>query len=503
MKTLNKVGSFFESYYLWLILILASIIRLTGLGVRDFWYDEAFTGVAVKENFSNMLRMIINDVHPPLYYTTLKIFSSFFNYSVVGIRLYSAIFGILAVWAVYLLTKEFFDKRAGLWAAFVAAIAPFAIQYSQEARMYSMLVFLLLIAAYFFIRALKSQNTLNYIWWGIFLGLAALTHYMGIVFSAAFYLAYLAWNFFDQNLLAQKPAWSMLKKILPDKNLLIGYLSALVIFAFWIKRFFFHVSDLGDNLHWIRPANLGDIFWNVQMFFFGTPLGEMSSGMPNPNAFYSISQTSVLSGLTIFFTAIIIYLLAKDWRRVALLLSFSFGFIGIVYALSLLGEQYFVARYLLPGAYFIYILLGVWMARVRFRYTLSALALYGILLAFVAHLGFSTGWNKLENNLGKYKNNNYYILTSFDYVIAKYYLGADRLHLYNVDWPPYNPSYWAAIGPSLQRTQSFADVINDPKAIIISNVSLKNKKSVDPAFDASRLELVDYYNNILVYKIRN
>lgn len=502
IERLKKLDSYLKNYYIYIILFLASAIRLTGLAVRDFWYDEAFTGVAVKENFPSMLKMIINDVHPPLYYAGLKIFASFFNYSVFGIRLYSAIFGILAVWAVYLFTRELFDRRAARWASFITAISPFAIQYSQEARMYSMLVCLLLLAAYFFVRALKTGRRPFYIWWGIFLGLACLTHYMGVIFSAAFYLAYLAWNFFAENMLSQKFSWSMLKQALPSKNILAGYLSALLVFAFWIRRFYFHVIDLGDNLHWVRPANLGDIFWNVQMFLFGTPLGEMSSGMPNPNAFYAISQTSVLSGLTIFFTAVIIYLFAKERRRLAVLLAFSFGFIGIVYILSLLDEQYFVARYLLPGAYFIFILLGVWLSRVRWRYALSVLALYGILLAFTAHLGYSTGWNKLEKNLGKYKSSHYYILTSFDYVIAKYYLGVDRLTLYNVDWPPYNPSYWAAIGPELKRVESFNAVAGDPQAVIISNVSLANKKSVDSAFDASRLQLVDYYNNILIYKVK-
>ena len=93
-----------EKYSLWVILILAASIRFTGLVRRDFWYDEAFTGVAVKENFHDMIQMIINDVHPPLYYIALKSFAFFFSYSVFGIRLFSAIFGLLSIWALYILT---------------------------------------------------------------------------------------------------------------------------------------------------------------------------------------------------------------------------------------------------------------------------------------------------------------------------------------------------------------------------------------------------------------
>ena len=489
---------------MYIILFLAAALRFGNLDIRDFWYDEAFTGVAVKENFSGMIKMIINDVHPPLYYASLKIFASFFDYSVYGIRFFSAIFGVLAVWAAYLFAKELYDKRAGLFAAFIVAIAPFAVQYSQEARMYAMLSFLLVMSAYFFVKALKTPlagGLKNYILWGIFLGLACLTHYMGLVFAATFYLAYLAWNIFDENMETQPATFNSLKKLLPSKNIITGYLCALLVFSFWLVRFYHHLNSLGDNLHWVRPANFGDIFWNVQMFLFGTPLGEMSSGMPNPNNFNYITQTSVLSGLTILMTGIIIYLFNKNRRKTALLFSFSFGFIGIVYLMSLLGDQYFVARYLMPGAYFIFILLGVWLSQIRWRYVASTLALYGILLILVVHLGFSTGWNVLEKNLGRYKNNDFYITNSFDYVIAKYYLGDQRLHLYNVDWPIYNPSYWAAIGPGLKRTESFANVANDPNALIISNTSLASKHSVDPSFDPNRLQLIQQYNNILIYKI--
>ncbi|MFA6383172.1 MAG: glycosyltransferase family 39 protein [Parcubacteria group bacterium] len=497
----KKLNSKFEPYYLWLILILAAVLRLRNLAYRDFWYDEAFTGVAVKEKFSDMIQMIINDVHPPLYYASLKLFASFFDYSVYGIRLFSAIFGILAVWAAYLFAKELCGKRAGLFAGFITAIAPFAIQYSQEARMYTMLSFFLLISAYFFLRALKNNSTKNYVFWGIFLGLACLTHYMGVVFSATFYLAYLVWNIFEEEETNKKFDLRSLKKFIPNKSVLIGYFFAFLVFSFWVKRFYYHMMDLGDNLHWVRPANLGDVFWSVQMFLFGTPVGEMSSGMPNPNTFYIISQTSVLSGLTILFTAIIIFLFFRDRKKTATLLVFSFGFIGIVYIMSLFNEQYFVARYLMPAAYFIYILLGVWLSQVHWRYVASALALYGILLAFVTHLGFSTGWNILQKNTAKYKDSDFYITTSFDYVIAKYYLGADRLTLYNLDWPAYNPSYWAAIGPSLKRAESFNTILNDPNALIISNMPLNKKTSTDPTFDAKKFKLVDYYNNIFVYKI--
>jgi len=185
-----------DKYYIYLILALGLFLRLRNILNRDFWYDEAFTGVTVKANFWEMIRITINDVHPPLYYMLLKPFAYFFNYSVFSIRFFSVVFGILGIWAIYFFTKELFDKKAALFASLIAALSPFAIQYSQEGRMYSMLSFLIMMAAYFLIKGLKADKYKYYIFFGIFMGLSFLTHYMGVIYSLIFYLVFVVYNFF-------------------------------------------------------------------------------------------------------------------------------------------------------------------------------------------------------------------------------------------------------------------------------------------------------------------
>jgi len=518
-NVVDKIKSWkLEQYAIWAILLLAMAIRFTGLVRRDFWYDEAFTGVAVKENFHNMIIMIINDVHPPLYYMALKVFASFFNYSVYGIRLFSAIFGVLCVWAVYLVAKEFFDKKVGLWSAFVVAISPFAIQYSQEARMYSMLVFLILISAYFFLVGLRTQKRKYFAAWGIFMGLSMLTHYMGIVFSCTYFVAYLIWAGFGQlesygvkNL--KEKAIFFVKNILPAKDIFLGYAVAFVVFLPWIQNFRHHLTIKG-NLTWVKPASFGDIIGTMEMFLFGTPLGELSSGMPQPNeiGFFSsdgtkniIEHISIEMVLAILLGMTFIWLMRKvEKRKVLILLTFSAGFMYVVYMLSLLStpedpNQYFVARYLLPGAYFFYIYIGLALAHVRLPIKTAALAIYFCMLAFIIPLTNSTGYNMMIQHMDKYKNNDFYILNSFDYVITKYYIGANNLTLYNYDWPQYNPSYWAAIGTNLKRTENFSDLRNDPRALIISNKPIKDNQY----FSTQGLVLADQYNNILIYKFQN
>ena len=50
----------FNRYSFFLILLLGVVLRFYQIGKRDFWYDEAFTGIAVKERFGDMISMIIN-----------------------------------------------------------------------------------------------------------------------------------------------------------------------------------------------------------------------------------------------------------------------------------------------------------------------------------------------------------------------------------------------------------------------------------------------------------
>jgi|GEM_PF-514943 len=557
MKYMKKIYKLANDYSIYLILALATVLRLRQLGVRDFWYDEAFTGIAVKESWSGMLGMIMKDVHPPLYYITLKLFSVPFDYSVVGIRLFSAIFGILCVFAVYLFAKELFGKRAALFASLIAALSPFAIQYSQEGRMYSMFAFFILMAGYFLVKSLRATEFTSYrvnrysILFGLFLGLSALTHYMGIFFAPIFYLVYVVWNFNKGDILSSDLRFTIydLRKlfvtILPTKQIILGFFVSVLVFLPWISNFINHVvkNATSNSLDWIRPANFGDISVNIQMFIFGTPLGEMSSGMPGPNEFYGIADISMWVAITIFFTSIIIYLLyprpsilsssgrvatatrargskvmesrhldsrlrgndkrgGSDNKKIEIVtvILLSIGFMMLIWLLGFFGKYYFVARYLLPAGYFIFALIGVWLSRIRLPYSALAVTFYIVLLFLTVPLGYSEGWNEFTNNMDKYKNSDFYILNSFDYVIAKYYLGADRLTLYNVDWPPYNPDYWAAIGSSLKRTENFEDLRNDKNALIISNTQLGGQDNVN--FDPAGLELISQYKNILIYKFK-
>ena len=146
----------FKSWTLFFILLLGFILRLVSLN-QSLWLDEAITVLAVKNHsFLQIITQYIGgDFHPPGFYLLLNLWTKIFGYSEVSARFPSVLFGVATIWIVYLLTKKLFSEKVGLLAAFLLAINPLHIYYSQEARMYAFAAFAVSLSFLFFIKLIK------------------------------------------------------------------------------------------------------------------------------------------------------------------------------------------------------------------------------------------------------------------------------------------------------------------------------------------------------------
>ena len=171
---------------LFLVLAVGSWLRIYDLGAESLWLDEA-----TSENFSkgSVTSIITESGHarnnPPLYWIMLHYWMGWFGNSEAGIRSLSAVFGIGAILVTYLVGKELFSSKVGLFAAFFSAISHFHIYYAQEARNYALLLFLSLLSYLFFIKILKQDRKWYYPCYflaSLFLGY---THIYGFFIIAA------------------------------------------------------------------------------------------------------------------------------------------------------------------------------------------------------------------------------------------------------------------------------------------------------------------------------
>jgi 4-amino-4-deoxy-L-arabinose transferase-like glycosyltransferase len=102
------------------------------------------------------------DVHPPLHHVTLWVVVHLFGTGQMVVRAPSIIAGTLMIPVLWATGRELWGPRAGVAAAALGAVAPFAVWYAQEARMYAFFMFFATVALYAQLRAMRTGQQR---WW--------------------------------------------------------------------------------------------------------------------------------------------------------------------------------------------------------------------------------------------------------------------------------------------------------------------------------------------------
>lgn len=179
-------------FWLSLIVLTGAFLRFWDLGSESIWLDEAWS---IMESQMTIQGIANHANQPPLYFLALRGWIFLFGTSEVATRSLSAIFGIASVAAIYLAGTSLYNKKAGLFAAFLSSIGYFPILYSQEARGYSLLLLLSALSYWFFIQILKSGKNKWYFAYTIASFLMLYTHFYSVLIVASqilFYLIYLS-----------------------------------------------------------------------------------------------------------------------------------------------------------------------------------------------------------------------------------------------------------------------------------------------------------------------
>ncbi|MFH1225464.1 MAG: glycosyltransferase family 39 protein [Candidatus Diapherotrites archaeon] len=140
------------------ILILALGLRIYGIGDRIEAPDENMTLRAMGDIGNLYSQLAEEDFHPPLYYLLISP-AYLIMPGLVSIRLVGALLGALTVLAVFFLAREFMDARKSLIAAFLFAIYPYSIVYSQQARCYVLVILLSTLSTLVWVRFLKGKGS--------------------------------------------------------------------------------------------------------------------------------------------------------------------------------------------------------------------------------------------------------------------------------------------------------------------------------------------------------
>lgn len=185
----DKIFSTVHTYRLAIILLSAFLIRLVGLQ-QSLWLDEGTTAKVVQQySLFNLIRSFsLNDFHPPLYYWFMQVWSGAWGFSEFALRMPSIIFSLLSGFFIYKIARHIDGENTGLLACALFLFNPLIIYYSQEARMYMMMMSLLSGATYGVYRLKTHDSWQLKILTGLALSFAFATFYGSIFYICALLL---------------------------------------------------------------------------------------------------------------------------------------------------------------------------------------------------------------------------------------------------------------------------------------------------------------------------
>jgi hypothetical protein len=165
--------------------LAAGGLALRLLATRGIWLDEATSIHQAELPLHEMLTNLrTTDVHPPLHHILLWGTVRLLGAGELAVRVPSLIAATAMIPALYAAGRDIYDRRAGMAAATLAAVAPFAVWYADEARMYALFMLFALLAVWMQVRIVRGGGAGS--WLGFVLSAAALmyTQYFGILFVA-------------------------------------------------------------------------------------------------------------------------------------------------------------------------------------------------------------------------------------------------------------------------------------------------------------------------------
>ncbi|MGE5458190.1 MAG: glycosyltransferase family 39 protein [Methanococcaceae archaeon] len=224
------------------IIILGFILRVIDLGSESLSFDEIYSVRLAQMNFAGIINVTAYDYHPPLYYFLLHLWVLFSGVGETGVRMLSVLFNTAAIWMTFKTGKILFDKHTGILAALLFAVSHFNVEFSQEARMYSLLALLSISSMYFLLSYLKyaQKSSLFYL---VLVNILLLHTHVYSFFVVAAELIY----FFS---LAKTDKNNFKLRL---KNFLLAQLFIFLAFLPWATVFLRQFLNAQQNL-WIPKA---------------------------------------------------------------------------------------------------------------------------------------------------------------------------------------------------------------------------------------------------------
>ena len=168
------------------ILLGAWAWRLAGLTSQSLWRDEVDSLRFATRPLPQVLAAFTRPgENGPLYYLLLRPWLAVAGRSEYALRFPSVLLGVLAIPIIVLWATYLFGRRSGVWggllAALLLAVNPYHVWYSQEARMYTLIVVAVLLALWFFKEGMEKGGWWRWGLWYLFTSLGFYIHVLAVL----------------------------------------------------------------------------------------------------------------------------------------------------------------------------------------------------------------------------------------------------------------------------------------------------------------------------------
>lgn len=367
-------------------------VAMATIAQSSVWFDESFSAYIIRFSFTEIWHYTSLDVHPPLYYWFLKVWSLLFGTTDIALRSMSVFFGGVAVVFGYLLLHRAFGRKAAVYGLLALVLSPILIRYSQEMRMYTMVLAAGLAATYTLLHAIETGKRRLWVMYGVLLAAGMWIHY----FAAIIWLAHWAWYaLMVQNGKKHLTARSYLQAFF-SKEWILAHVVAIGLYAPWLPYLVKQLLVVQSHGFWIPPVSPV----TLTNFFTGTVMYQDQNGLTPwlTLVFLVLVPTVVWLSVRGFAT------LSRLQKTVYLLLvavAFMPPILLIVTSMPPL-ESSFVDRYLVASSVVIAALMGLalWFSTriLRSRFALFAvhILVVGSLVIGVTSVYHYGNYNKIN-----------------------------------------------------------------------------------------------------------
>ena len=366
--------------YLATLVVIGVVVRLWNINKASIWHDEGYTMMLAPMGPIEIIERTARDVHPPLYYLILHYWLLVFGNSEIAARSLSLAFMVGVIPLTYLVLKRLWNTRAAMIGALLVTSGPFLVRYSQEARMYGMVAFLLLLATYFLVRAIQDKRRIWWVLYAVAIAASLYTHYYSI-FMIATHWIYMATQ-------TRRPGTGIL-----SGRWWLANIGAALLFLPWVPSAWGQFTRV-QAAFWIPAPTELTMPNTLFHFLLNHPAHQLRPGLKIAIALGFLA----IVGVTLY--------RARGKRRTFLLLSMYMLLAPVAVFLLSFQRPIYVDRYFVFSAVGFYMVLAVILSRLRFRLLAPLTAAFVVMFGFGIHIVHTQATHDMRT-IGNYVTSNF------------------------------------------------------------------------------------------------